>query len=782
MRWNEVTIIDGDRRLTGDAARNYSAKRYPECVNTSLKKIVVLKRQACGRYFTGSQVSGGDSITDDLTVGAVLRAWFGESVVLPPSANPEPPKRAEVQRRRDNVVRRAPPVLRMFLDADRDGAVDADPPNHTNWTWGADGYGAVLMVVTRDRAGGTVVPERAPLELAWQNGKAASWRARLSADFPDRIRIYRGNTADAELLLGPGKPGPLNLKSDPTISGDLQAERRVRLWMDAPDYPLSQTEAGWLVKLTLEFKGEGRRQSQDAVLRITPWIMASDLDPTATVYLRDIVDADLTEVILAVDFRKQETQQRAKYVNTLANHLVGDIGGLAVVHRQKLAANSDEKGFMRDIMVFGYTASPLHNRVVYLLDLEEVSPLMTLPASIQQLDASLSGIQRPNGLAPNERVGQDNGGNYLVSPKRPGYEYGRIIYGDRSGGGLCHAGPFFQAQRIQKPIVLDSTWLDVGHVDEFLSFVPDYSGTANPAKPFKVLIASPRLAYLMLWAAARQLTFGGGADIDIAILYAQAKNQEYYNRPLPYNSPDLQMDTRFAAMGDSAGPDLPAQISFSTALNPTPAVPAAAHGKIVYLTTAVHGDRLLARLWPGQNTRAIRYTSDGVTLVQKHRVAQSSYLELHKDIRRQLEVVADDWRQALEVIQPKLNAARQTLKTELELEDADFIEVPVMLHSSEDRKIFFEMPDSVNLLALNDWTARTCTCLVPKPFGPVLNGEYVFEKYLAAQLGTLGLTAVQFINDLPFSLNHGEIHCGTNQRHTPLANPRWWRHKPPNIT
>ncbi len=779
MRWDQITIVNEGRNLTGDAARIFASKRYPDCVNTSLKKIVVLNRQACAKYSPGGSGHGSHTITDDLTVGAILRAWFGETLVLPSSAKEEIPRKAEVQRKNANLLRRNPPVLRMFLDADRDGTVDADPPDHKKWTWGENGYGAILMVMTREWADGDVVPERAPIEFDWQNGKADNWQAQLSVDFPERIQIYRDNTAGAELLLGPGRHGPLDLIADGAISTDLTAPRRVRLWMNAPDYPQSQAEADWIVKLTFKYEDAFLKRSQEAVLRITPWIMASDLDPTHTVYVRDILDDDLTAVVPLVDFRMKETQQRARYVNTLANYLAGQIGGLATVQRMKLAANSDEKGFMRDVMMFGYTASPSHNRIVYLHELEERSPLMPLTTSIQRADTNASAIQRPRGLAAGDRQGQDNGGNYLVSPKRTGYEYGRIIYGDREGGGLCHAGPFLKQQRIQNPIVLDSTWLDVGHVDEFLSFVPDYGGGANPAKPFKVLIASPRLAYLMLWATARQLTFLDGADIDLAISHALAKNREYYNRSLVYGSPDLRMDSRFAVMGDSAGPDLPAQIAFATALNPTPPVPANADGKVIYYTTAVHGDRMLTRLWPGQDTRPLRYTQDGgITLLQKHRVAQSSLLELRKDIRRHLEVLAADWRKALEEIQPKLNVARQILKVELELEDADFIEVPVMLHSSEGGKIFFDSPDCVNLLALNGGGA--CTCLVPKPFGPVLNGEYVFEKYLGEQLRAFGLT-VQFINDLPFSLNHGEIHCGTNQRHQPLSNPRWWRHKPPNI-
>ena len=791
MKWDQVTIVNQGKRLTGDAARNFASKQYSTCISTRIKKIVVLNRKECVKYFHGdsAQAKGKDSITDDVTIGAILRAWFGESVILPPSADPPPPKPVPVQRHQANVVRRAPPVLRMFLDADRDGVVDADPPDYDRWTWGTQGYGAILMPVARAWTGTDVVAERVPLEFDWQNGVDDDWQATLAVNFPDRIRIYRGNVANSELLLGSGrlpgnwgdpppqgKAGPLDLKADGAISGDLAAQRRVRLWMDAPDYPQSETEADWLVTLTLTFKGV----AQKAVLRIAPFIMASDLDRTATVYLRDINDDDLT-IDPGRDARLKETLIRATGVNALANYLVLQIGANAAVTRQKLPSNASEKGFMRDVMMFGYTSSPSQNRIVFLHELEAVSPLMSMPPSLARNDTSIAVIQRPDGLAIDQRQPQDNGGNYLVSPKRTGYDYGRIIYGDQTGGGLCNAGPFLKAQRIQKPIVLDSTWLDVGHVDEFLTFVPDCSDNANADKPFKVLIASPRLAFLMLWATARQLQENDDADIDLAITFAVQKNREYFDSVLPYDDQPLRSNDRFAPMANSAGPDLPATLGFSTVVDPAPPNPANADGKVVSFSTYKTLNESTTRLWPGQNTRGIAFTPDGVNRVLARNMMQSAFVEVRKDIKSYLETLDQNWTFVLEQIQPKLNTARQTLKDELELEDDDFIEVPVLLKMSDDNKCFFETPDSINMLVLNDWAAGTCTCLVPKPYGPVLNGEYVFERYLTGQLTPLDVT-FSFVSDLPFSLHHGEIHCGTNQRHVPLLDPAWWHHKPPNIT
>lgn len=54
------------------------------------------------------------------------------------------------------------------------------------------------------------------------------------------------------------------------------------------------------------------------------------------------------------------------------------------------------------------------------------------------------------------------------------YPAGRVIYGDAGDGVAPHKDMirFFDAQAVQSPIVLDTSWLAIGHVDEFVQFVP----------------------------------------------------------------------------------------------------------------------------------------------------------------------------------------------------------------------------------------------------------------------------------------------------------------------
>jgi hypothetical protein len=87
------------------------------------------------------------------------------------------------------------------------------------------------------------------------------------------------------------------------------------------------------------------------------------------------------------------------------------------------------------------------------------------------------------------------GGNVESAPPSPGAPLGTIVLGNASiGGSFDHMDPdvrrFFYHQR-QPVFEVDTTWLDVGHIDEMLTFVPDRSGSGQS---FAALIASSELA------------------------------------------------------------------------------------------------------------------------------------------------------------------------------------------------------------------------------------------------------------------------------------------------
>ncbi|NXY51698.1 PADI1 deiminase, partial [Ceuthmochares aereus] len=104
--------------------------------------------------------------------------------------------------------------------------------------------------------------------------------------------------------------------------------------------------------------------------------------------------------------------------------------------------------------------------------------------------------------APEGTSSLDSFGNLEVSPpvtvRGKEYPLGRILIGSsfpRFGGRRMAktVKDFLFAQQVQAPVELFADWLFVGHVDEFLSFVP-----APDRKGFRLLLASPSACYQLL--------------------------------------------------------------------------------------------------------------------------------------------------------------------------------------------------------------------------------------------------------------------------------------------
>jgi protein-arginine deiminase len=93
----------------------------------------------------------------------------------------------------------------------------------------------------------------------------------------------------------------------------------------------------------------------------------------------------------------------------------------------------------------------------------------------------------------------DSFGNLEASPPvtvgGTKYPFGRIYYGSIGSWGMDDVlADFLAAQEIQEPFALDTSWLCVGHVDEYSTFVPDPSSE----KGFKLLLADVPTAYAIL--------------------------------------------------------------------------------------------------------------------------------------------------------------------------------------------------------------------------------------------------------------------------------------------
>ncbi|MER6946565.1 protein-arginine deiminase family protein [Nonomuraea sp. NPDC000554] len=111
-------------------------------------------------------------------------------------------------------------------------------------------------------------------------------------------------------------------------------------------------------------------------------------------------------------------------------------------------------------------------------------------AGVQQFDAAR--VDQPD---VNLYYGSPSSpGNFGTIPPHQGYPTGRIVYG---GAGRFSPDPAFTkmlaAQGYQDPVVVDTGWLGVGHLDEFLHFVP-----ARNKRGWAAVVADPRMAMKLL--------------------------------------------------------------------------------------------------------------------------------------------------------------------------------------------------------------------------------------------------------------------------------------------
>jgi len=100
---------------------------------------------------------------------------------------------------------------------------------------------------------------------------------------------------------------------------------------------------------------------------------------------------------------------------------------------------------------------------------------------------------------PQFRTTYDSFGNLEASPpvtvNGVAYPFGKIYYGRVGNTGLnTTLASFLASQQVQAPFEIPTSWLCVGHVDEFSSFVPDPSSP----KGFKLVMADVPSAWALL--------------------------------------------------------------------------------------------------------------------------------------------------------------------------------------------------------------------------------------------------------------------------------------------
>lgn len=586
-------------------------------------------------------------------------------------------------------------IVHIHVDANRDGVID-DAPAGNIWTKGETGRGAIICVNNdnddgkageglnkTDNADTTIngaadLREIAPLDLRkvsdlpLDGARVILSVATTPLDYSRYIRIFDGRSPGSAEIIGTGTGAEKAF-----TEGDFSAGR-IELGMEALRYPTRAVGGGTVdfdgrIMLLLRVEGSDGTviYSETVPVRVAPWIVFNHTHITETVYVAEMNDGRIYD--------------NAFFISELRK-VVG--GKLQVVPAGE--ANSDR--WAQDIMEMGFSNWPG--------DQDLTTVIRTPTSRVGRLGGERFarypgrvllgpdfGYYESN--APINNSSLDSFGNLECSPPIPGYPFGRVVYGDPSGRGphmpmMAEMRALLDGQNIQSPIKLDTGWLSVGHVDEYMSFIPDASGTHG----FKIAFASPARAVEIVRASFGAKLFQGIRGNDGTV---------------------IPIETIPDAMGSGTDHPLSEYKPYATA------------------------------------AQILSY---------------ADFLQLQHEI------------------QGILNSQRMVLKSELDLVDSDFIDLPILFKS--------ERPDTltecvaltagaVNMLVVTH-SPGDIDLVIPKPFGPVVGGVCMFETAIRATFAPNRAVTPHFVDCfLTYHILMGEIHCGTNSKRKP-PKENWWHH------
>lgn len=372
----------------------------------------------------------------------------------------------------------------LDVDADRDGVVEENNPYKAEWKCGADGYGAIALVnsdqdITSQRRetsskdgrinGFLDIKDLSLMVVRHIGPKRLPSGCDLEISVSDKtsryVRIFDELDYSGHELVGPRFPrGRLRSRD---------VEKDLFVAVEALHYMDVNFDGALFINLSL-IKDDEVLYTDRVRFQVAPWIMMPNHLTPRTVYILRTSSGSNADLIEALRRMVGESKAQLEVVAPLAYR--------------------DDR-WMQDEIEFGYSESPGHFMYV-VLDSPRDRGLDNFPEQ-ELLGFDVGHITRPNLDAGT----LDSFGNLEVSPPVSvdgvDYPFGRILFGGDhpdvsqfSTRMVKNLRDFFYEQKVQSPIELFSDWLDVGHIDEFMTFVPISEG-----KGFKLLLASPNQYY-----------------------------------------------------------------------------------------------------------------------------------------------------------------------------------------------------------------------------------------------------------------------------------------------
>ncbi|MEU0804104.1 protein-arginine deiminase family protein [Streptomyces sp. NPDC005970] len=424
----------------------------------------------------------------------------------------------------------APHAVTLIADTNRDGRLsDADLPGRGSWS---DGRGALVMPNLDDSAdrcptlgdngsrlgddalaacndaadeqvnGARDALDLAPLRLAAlpKLGPGAYGRISVNHTAAPYTRLFRRHEG--------GLPTPLG--TDARLTAD-ELRSGVDLALEARDLVRDPKVFDGLIDVTLEVVDGDRVTRDTARLRVAPLILTHDLLPVDRMVISDnsTTPESAERHGHDPDVPARPVEKGEKGEKTFRGRLRAALAEAGLNDRLLEYPTGGDR-WMRDQFITGYFEVPgpagTPRRMRVLLRSSDVMPEGSTRAfPLRDAGRSAFTVLRGPGTAAVQqydtgRVGDSersklwgsfsSTGNFLVAPPDKRFPAGRVLYG--SDGGQAAPDPTFtrllQAQREQSPLAVDTSWLAVGHIDEFLSFVP-----ADTERGWAAVVADPAL-------------------------------------------------------------------------------------------------------------------------------------------------------------------------------------------------------------------------------------------------------------------------------------------------
>lgn len=235
---------------------------------------------------------------------------------------------------------------------------------------------------------------------------------------------------------------------------------------------------GWDGKVTVRFTvRDGNTTSSDNVtLRVAPVLTHHHLQTV--------------EQVLAVQGNKTDDPRLLRFTEDLSA-AVKRTG----IDSQVYLFNHSDDIWAQDFMEPGYANMPGPNGTV------SIRVMIRCPQDERIAGRQLFEYYRQAGVGAVQHLGGardeiNSGGNIETIPpftfNGKTWPAGRVILGNHKEQ-KHHIYPFLQAQETQEPVLLDTDWLAIGHVDEFLQFLP-----ADNERGWVLMADDPRAAIKML--------------------------------------------------------------------------------------------------------------------------------------------------------------------------------------------------------------------------------------------------------------------------------------------